>query len=365
MYDGPGFDWHGEFPGIPFCVDDWPWEAIGFSLVHEGYEIQKSEHEIERGVMDKIRATLDLPLGYDINSVNLKEAKQFDPMQPRARIGFDGSLVDKPFAPVVPPEIYQIGGDTLQFLANLKESRQYQLGIRDIVALAKARAIGRSNDQLETLMEASGPIVRDISRSLERGLSAIGGQIKWLVLQYMTTHELLQYVGEDGVTEEVFDYDPSSTVPSHLPGETPLSGEGEVQPSKYSQMERARWFGGNLKFFLMPHSAHEIMQMTYRLLLIQLRKAGLPIPSKIIAEACDLGNYEELKKEYFEEQEELIHHAVRMQAIAKAEGIDMNVLDMLGKGGGSKPRGGRPPSGQASPSLVTKGDGRSLVKEST
>lgn len=367
MYDGPAFDWHGELPLIPFCVDDWPWEALGFSLVHEGYEIQKSEHEIERGVMDKVRAQLDLPLGYDINSVNLKEAKQFDPMQPRARIGYDGSLVDKPFAPVVPPEVYDISPATLEFLGLLKEARQYQLGIKDVVALAKARALGKGNDQLETLMEANGPIVRDISRSMERSLSAIGGQLKWLVLQYMTTHELLQYVGEDGVTQEIFDYDPSSLVPSHLPGEESTDANQSVRPSQYSSLQRARWFAGNLKFFLMPHSVHEITQMTHRLMLLQMRKAGMPISNQAIFEACDVGNAKEISRQFYEEQEEQVHHAIRMAAIAKSEGIDMNVMDLMGgggKGGGGK-KGGRPSSGQQAPQLVQKdGGARSAVSES-
>lgn len=364
MYDGPGFNWHGELDLIPFCVDDWPWEALGFSLVHEGYEIQKSEHEIERGVMDKIRATLDLPLGYDINSVTVKEAKQFDPMQPRSRIGYDGSVVDKPFSTVVPPETYEVRAQTLEFLQILKEARQYQLGIRDIVALAKARAIGKGNDQLETLMEAQGPIVQDISRSMERGLSSIGNQLKWLVLQYMTTHELLQYVGEDGVTDEVFDYDPSSVVPSHLPGENPTGAGGQPQASQHSVMTRAKWFAGNLKFFLLPHSVHEITQMTYRLMLLQMKRAGMPVSNQAIFEAVNLGNPDAVQKQYWEEKEEEVHHAVRLQKILQEEGVDMQLQLPGGMGGGGGKQKGRPPTGQTGPQLAQKGDGRPVTKES-
>jgi len=28
-YDGPAFDWHGMFPGVRFCTDDYPWEPLG------------------------------------------------------------------------------------------------------------------------------------------------------------------------------------------------------------------------------------------------------------------------------------------------------------------------------------------------
>ena len=30
LYDGPAFDWHGKFPGVSFCLDEWPWEPLGF-----------------------------------------------------------------------------------------------------------------------------------------------------------------------------------------------------------------------------------------------------------------------------------------------------------------------------------------------
>jgi hypothetical protein len=365
-YDGPAFNWHGELDLIPFCVDTWPWEPLGFSLIHEGYELQVAEHRIERGVMDKINAQLDPPLGYDINAVANNQAKAFDPMQPRARVGFDGSQVEKPFVPVVPPETYQVSPEVLQFKQILTEARQYQLGIRDVVALAKARAMGRGQDELQTALEASGPIVRDISRDMERSLSRIGNQLKFLVLQYMDTHRLMQYVGEDGVTQEILDYDPLSLVPSHMPGEALTGPDERPLASRYSKLQRARWFADNLKFFMLPNSVHEITQMSHRLLLIQLRKAGLPIDSQTLFEACEVGNTDEIKRRYWEEQAETVRHAIALQAEAKDAAQEMDVLGMLtaGKGGSAKGKGGRPSTGQTGPQLATKGDMRSTIKES-
>jgi hypothetical protein len=335
--------------------------------VHEGYDLQCAEHEIERGVMDKIRAQMDLPLGYDLNSVTKKEANQFDPMQPRARIGFDGSQVDKPFAPVVPPEVYQVAPEVLAFKKELAEARQYQLGIRDVVSLAKARALGKGQDELDLKLEAAGPIVRDISRSMERSLSRIGGQLKYLVMQYMDVPRLMQYVGEDEITQEILDYDPLSLIPSHLPGEKTTDSNERPVVSQHSKLKRARWFAENLKFFMLPNSVHEITQMTHRLLLLQLRKAGLPIDSQTLFEACEVGNTDEMKRRYWDEQEETVRQAIRLQAIAKDAGQEMDVLGMLsaGKGGSAKGKGGRPSSGQAGPQIATKdGGSRSTVKES-
>jgi hypothetical protein len=371
MYDGPAFNWHGELDLVPFCVDDWPFEALGFSLVHDGYDLQCAINDLERGMMDKYRAQLDLPLGYDINSVSKREADQFDPMQPRARIGYDGSQVDKPFSPVVPPEVYRVEPELIAAVKHYEETMDYQHAIRDVMALAKARALGKGMDNLEALVEAAGPIVKMISRSVERSLSRIGVQLKFLILQYFDTSRVMQYIGEDGVSQEIFDYDPVNLVPSHMPGERTTTGPGEERavPSQYSRIQRARWFAENLRFFIMPHSVHEITQMTYRLMLLQMRQRGLPIDSKTIMEACDVGNFgnhpegNTIWERYWNEKKEELLEMLKIKKVAE----DMGIAPPGGgptAGGSSKGKGGRPPSGQAPPQIFQKGDGRSGIKES-
>ena len=59
LYDGPGFDWHGMFPGVSFCPDSWPWEPIGFSMIHDGYDLNEAVKQIYRGNMDKVTSGLD------------------------------------------------------------------------------------------------------------------------------------------------------------------------------------------------------------------------------------------------------------------------------------------------------------------
>src|ERR1017187_1108664 len=132
MYDGPSFDWHGRFPGIPFTTDAWPWEPLGFSMVRDGADIQSSMTELERGTMDKERAKLDPALAYDINAVTKKEAQQFDPMQPRIRAGFDGQQSTVPFQHPVDPKIYETSETSLKFYEMLKSGMDEQHGIKDV-----------------------------------------------------------------------------------------------------------------------------------------------------------------------------------------------------------------------------------------
>jgi hypothetical protein len=371
MYDGPAFDWHGMFPGVPFSVDMWPWEPLGYSLVHDGYELNEGIKEVARGMMDKVRAQLRPSMAYDTNAVARKEANDFDPYMPDSRVGFDGTAVEgPPFTPVLPYDMTKLDGEFITFLEYLKSALDAQLGINEVMALARSRAIG-SMDELEKIMELMGPIIDDTSRSMEPAMRDLGDMIKYDISQYFTTPRIMQYVGADGVTRQVFDFDPASIVPSHLPGENP----DESSPTP--KMRRARIFADNLRFLILPNTLHEMQQMVMKLGLVQLRKAGVMIDSQTIAEAWNVPNYGSISgntvlERWEREQEMQLEHLVKMQMIAKELGIEVP-----GGGNGAGPPGaakpgagkqnpeGRPPTGQAPPRLVSKeGGARSTVAES-
>jgi len=376
MYDGPAFDWHGELPLIPLCLDQWAFDPAGFSLVRDGYEIQQSLNELERGVMDKNRAQLDMALAYDVNSVSTKEAMQFDPMQPRARVGYDGSLVQQPFSSPVPPEVLRIDQTAFQGIEHLEQTMDYQMGVNDIAAMARARGLVATEGVVDKLMEANGPIVMDITRSVEWSLSKIGQQVKYIIPQFFTVRKIMSYVGPNGVDQMTFDYDPESLIPSHGPDEIPTHNDrGEPEPSKYSKQERARYLADNVDYTIAPHSAHEIVQMAYKLGLIQLRKAGIQISSKTIAESWNIDNFggpdEDTEyKRYFAEQMDVAKHAIEVKQYVdqlQATGIQPNpAMQMaLAQLLGGQTQEGRPPSGQQAPQLNSKDGGeRATISES-
>jgi len=364
LYDGPAFNWHGRLDLIPFCLDRWPWEPMGFSMVHDAWTIQQALDQIDRGTMDKIVADLDRPLAYNMNAVSKREANQVDLMQPRQRIAFDGDAVDKPFSQIAPDDVYRVSAESLNYRKELQADMDYTLQTRDIVELGKARALGKGMDQLEALINANGPRVKDMSRGMEKSVCELAGQVKFLILQYMDTSRLIPFITESGLNE-VFDYDPSTLVPSHLPGEDPHDAQGNPVGSPSTRIQRARWMAQNMVFTLTPHSIHELHQMSYRLMLMQLRQRGYPIAACDVLEANDVPDVRRAtgsttQERFYSEKEEELEELVKIQAVAQGLGIDMNAL---GGGGGKQPTG-RKPSGQAPPSLKTKGDGRPVVSES-
>ena len=186
--------------------------------------------------------------------------------------------------------------------------------------------------------------------------------MKYDIMQYYTTSRVMTIVGIDGVTIDTFDYDPASIVPSHLQGENPDN------PSAHSPAQRARQFADNLEFYIMPNTLHEIHQMTMKLGLIQLRKAGIMIDSQTIAESWNVPNYgtidgNSVLERWQREQEMQLEQAAKMQAIAADIGLTPPGAANPAQG---KPNPeGRPPTGQAAPRLVSKdGGARSTIAES-
>ena len=335
MYDGPGFDWHGMFPGVSFSMDDFPWEPLGFSLTRDGYEIQKSINEIVRGNMDKIGAQLQPSMAFDNNVVAMAEARRFDPFRRNDRIGYDGSAGEgMPIQTVLSEEALKVTPESMAAIAYFESVLDHQMGIADIQALAKMRAVG-SMDDLEKIMEANGPIIEDNSRGMEPSMRDLGNMVKYLICQYYTTTRIMQLVGPDGVARGTFDFDPESLVPSHMPGENP------DHPSPTDRIRRARTFCDNLRFLILPGSLHEITQMQAKLALIQLKKIGVKISSQLLAEAFSVPNYgsfdgaDEIAR-WKSEQETDLEFAARMMAIKAALG---------GGGGGDGGPGGPAASG--------------------
>lgn len=364
LYDGPDFNWDGELDLIQFCVDRWPWEPIGFSWVHDGWELQKAIDQIDRGAMDKLRAQQDPPLGYPIGGVTKLEADQFDPLAPRTRIGYDEQAVDQPFKMAVPPEALQIGADAPQWRQTFQEEMDYQHGTRDILELSKQRALGKDMDSIEKLLAAYGPIVQDIARGMEKSLGQVGRQVGSRIIQYLPTGRIMQYAEPETLGMDVWDYDPTSIVPSHIAGERSHDDEHNAIPSKFTKMERAKWFSKAVRFFLMPHSIHEVTQMSFRLGLMQLRQRGYQVSGATVMKSWNIpdvempdGNSEQERFES-EKERELIFMA-RIQKIVEGLGL----TNLMGLGSGPK-KTGRPNSDKAAPHQEVKPDGRPVVSTS-
>ena len=387
MYDGPGFDWHGMVPLVPLYMDDWVFSKSGLSIMRDGLELQGAIVELERSMLRMARGRVNPSKQYAMGNSDLKKiasrsAEAFDPFDPDTLIGVDGDALSPVFGPALPEWMTQWGNEVPQFRESLMQAMDYQMGINDIESLAKLRVMGGDLSGLEKLIEAQGPVVMGVSRSMERSMRDLGEMFKYMVLQYMTTARVIQYVGADGVTPATLDYHPNSIVPSHLPHEDQTPTDGLPPISIYSRTERAKFFAENLRFYILPHSLHEITQNQQKLIYLNLSQRGGIIDNETLCNALSVPNYGTLEGSTIQEKlqdqkwKEAIF-AAKTQLLLKALGL---IPDQPPQGP-PQPAGapqeppheatgqpeGRPPTYSKPPRIEQKGvsgNGRTVVSTS-
>lgn len=367
IYDGPMWDWHGKVPLVKFVADEWPF--ADYSMVHDVASIHDTIQELERIAHQTARNRFWPTLMYDMKAVARDKIKALRTDVSGQRIGYNPEQSKDPVKPLLSHDFYQVPDWFMAIVKYLSDEEDYQMGVRDISAMSKMR-VGAASDSLEKLMELAGPIVKGISRNMERSMRDLAEMYKYLVLQYKTTPEIIQVVGVDGATPQNFDWDPGNLIPSHLPGER------TEKPSVFNQMQRAHWIADHVRFFITPNTMHDIVTTANKMMYLQLMRAQFPVSWWRIAEVFNIPNFGKrpegtngMVDEWFKQQEMMLEFQAKLSV--EAQGLMGGAPNGAGAGpgfgpkGGPKGTGGRAPSGQSQPRMAMKdGGSRSTIRES-
>lgn len=365
MYDGPNFDWAGVIPTVQYTVDDWAWEPLGRSLVGDVASIETTKRKIERKIDSVITVTLNPPMGYDRNTVGGPKIEKFDLFEEDVRGGFDGQP-KQAFQSLLPEEV-RVTDAHFKFLEYLDTREQMQLGLQDLGNLQNIK-MNIASEQADKMLESIGPLAKGIAARIEKGNKRVAYQLKFLVLQYFDTKRIMQYVAPEDVAPQVFDFDPNSLVPSHMPDEL-VNGQAPDAASLYDKLQRARWFARNLRLTSWPNTLLQITQMQEQLKWLQLWRGQAPVSFSTVAKKLGIKNYgdvpgaTEREKWQAEKMEDL---KMQLQVQALVASLGMGQQGGPGKGGNN--HGGRKPSGKKPPHIQQKGgaggDPRTTVSES-
>lgn len=369
LYDNSSTWWHGKVPVVPFVTDDWPWDFLGYPMTRDSAPLQESATRLLRALDDSANVKLDPPLLIDENTMSNALNQRFNPRKPGQRMTYNQQQNDTPVKIAVPSEYYSVDAWVAGFPDKLFEWMHALNGTRDMQAIAKARQVP-SGDSLEKLMELAGPLITDMSMNMEGSMVSLGEMWKALAFQFYDLSRRVQILGQDGVTEEDYDYDPGNMVPSHTPDEVQkIKQEQElakknsvaysIPPSRLSQVERARMHLNSFVFHVTPNSLHQITQLTKKLLYLQLWKGQFPIDPWSVAEAMDLENYGNATA---------VHEILGVpisQIPDDKFGRWIMWKELLAKLAPQQPQKGRPSSGQTPPTMQGKDSGsRTTVRES-
>ncbi len=370
--------WHGKVPLIPMQLDDWPWSFWGFPVTQDTKPLEKSLVNTLRAMDDSANVRLDPPLKYGggitksfMESVNLRV--------PNQSLKIEGMKGDSFVEPMLPVNYYDAPAWMANHVKWLDDAMDYLSAVKDIQALLKAKQIP-SSESIEKLQELMGPVLGDMGMNVEASVQELGGQMKSNFFQFYPLARRMQILGENGVDQQDWDYDPSTLVPSHLPGEAgfdewkgyakagKFEGPPQIasQPSNFDSLQRARWHMNNFHFYVTPNSLLQLTQITRKMLRLQLRRTGFPISMWTVAEDFDIPNFGKVPPGVDTEWEKWAEEQ-RMMARLKviiAEEAGQSPEDATGPKGGQKGTGGRAPSGNAAPQQKTRTDGRTTIQES-
>ncbi len=345
MYDGPAFDWHGKMPVVQYTVDDWPWEPLGLSLVESVGSIERTKRKHERRMDQVITVRTNPPMGYDRTVTGGPKIENFDLFEENVRAGMDGNP-QATFQSVLPDEV-QITDVNFSFLEKLTAMEEQQLGINDLGTLMNAK-LNLDSDSFDKALETVGPIAKGIAATMEAGNAKVAFMMKFMIPQWMDTRRIIEYVGPDNITPELFDYDPESLVPSHMPDEYIGGGlpfdsipgpDGTMQQiprvSLYDKLTRARSFARNLRLISVPSTLLKITQAQEQTKFMALYGRGFPISPHTVAKKLGIDNFGEIPGDT--EFEKWVNwKKIEIMLLAQSQ----ELAGALGIGGGSPPSGG-------------------------
>ncbi len=275
-YDGSSPWWHGQVPLSRTRFNDWAWEALGKSLLGDPKTMQDGIVALMRYIEDACAARLDPPYLYDENLVGEGFAHEFDPRMAgsRAKANLNaGDLVKFP----VDVQTYDVPAVIPEWIKEQEGRINTFMGTPDLVAIAKAKQVP-SSDTVEKLIEMAGPLVQDMMRAQEIGQQQLGEWRKAYYFQFYTRGRIIQLTGPDGIPNDDYQFAPAQLVPDR---------PGELLSQK---LERTRNLINQFKYVVTESGINEMKRMTYKLSLLQLRKAGLPIDWWTIGKAFNLSN---------------------------------------------------------------------------
>jgi len=352
LYDGPGFDWHGKLPPVQFVVDDWPWESLGYSLIDSVGTIERTKRKHERQIDQVLTTRKNPPMGYDRTSTGGPKIENFDIFAQNIRMGLDGEP-RKTLQSLLPEEV-RVEEIDFKWEELLKSMEEQQLGINDLGNLINAK-LNLSSDSFDKALESIGPIAKGIASNMEASNAKIAYMLKFMIPQWMDTKRIIEYVGPDNISPEMYDFDPDSIVPSHLsdeliglvlPYEELPDGTRVPKGSHYDRLARARVFAGNLRLISVPSTLLKITAMQEQIKYMSLKGRGAPISWHTVMKKLGVENYGEIAgSTEFEKWE----NEEKAMLLLKAEAMKLSAalgIDAPPAPSGKQHAGGRPPSDQ-------------------
>jgi len=348
IYDGPPMWICRRPPLTQFVFERMVGEWLGISLLRDGRSLERSANNMARAIEDGVVGRLSPPIAINSSLGQPIIGKLTGSV--RSMIGkvfkTTALVAEKALIPLLPADYFNIDARAVELIKFLHEMSDYVMGTADYAAWQRLKQLPAADTQ-EQMTENLGVLATDQEREVERSLLELGEIWQDFAPQVYDTARVITTLGKDGITEETWDFEPNSLVPS---------------TEKDNNLSYAEKLQHHLKIFSLyasPHSMQERQSITNKLTLMQLKKIGVPISDRKLYETfVDDGEFDAIRKEYDEEQQQKMLQAAMLQKKLQEANQEADPQNQLHNKLLEEIRGtnseGRPPNNTARPQLEQK-----------
>jgi hypothetical protein len=270
VYDGPNTYGHGLFPVCRLRLWSVPWQLLGIPLFNDLLPLQDAINDTVNDIRSGIQQWMDPDIVYNRNAVSEATMRTMDPRRPGKKVkvnpGF-GEPWEKKDGPN--PQVLALA---LEMWRELTTAFTDKAGTANLTALLRLRQMP-SADTIEKYYEALTPEIRSEARQVEAFMRDLSEMVKCNYFQYLSSAKRVAILGDAGVTLEDFDYDPNTMVPalrSGEPGYTP-----ELDADNTTRDQRARFFQKQFTFVVAPNSILAINSTERKMMAMQNFRMGI------------------------------------------------------------------------------------------
>lgn len=403
LYDGPNTYWHGQFPVSRLKLWNLPWQFLGKGLLSDLQPIQDAINSLAQDVLLGIKKWMDPSVVYNRGAVSEAFMRVFDPRRPGAKIKLTQEGVKEGFKlqEGPPAQVLSLAMQMTQLLLSKFDDLSGTPNLQELLALRQLPGA----DTIQRYWEALTPELRQEGRQLEAFLRPIAEQAKYMRFQYESNARRVQILGDAGAILSDFDFDPAQMVPALTKGQPGYTPELDAS---LPRDQRARAFARSIVFTMAPNSILAINSQEKKMIAMQNFRMGvldfwsyheametpnvgappaIPLPPLQPIDPLMMQQMLSTPEGLMEFQQKYTLDPMSGQILELRVPITVTerllAQNMLGigtaagpaagegppggaSGGSSGPGGGRgrPASGQSTPKMEQKSDGRTTVTES-
>ena len=263
LYDGPNIHWHGLYPFPPLRLRPAVWLFAGLSVFSDLLPLNQSINQILADFMDYLKQSLNPTVVCREGCISDAAWEEYYPGMPAAKLIIKNR--NEPVSNVFRFERPDAAGVGIipQALGLLLRLFDEQAGLIDSGQIAGKKQMP-SGEAIEQIQNIRQTVFRHMARRCATHVKQIGYMQMCDIFQFYTKRKIVRFLGEDGLTWQNLDWDPSTYVPYLAP----------TQGVESEPFRRGREFISNFQYMVTTGTALPAQRQAHASIAAQMNARG-------------------------------------------------------------------------------------------